>query len=403
LARRFQALVVHVGVEALGELVDLLKGPELKVDTARSPTEAMHKIEQRRYSIIISGHKPPLLDGVALLEASIAHSPDALRVLVAAYPSDAVELDHRPDQSAPIVRFVGRAGERGRLVSLVHESMKLMRLVDAQRELVTKLSAEHDKLQRREKLLDVVVRERTKELEDSYLLLKAANRQALFGLAEAIEAKDPYTKGHCGRVAAFSLVLAQECGYPEDIETLEFGAFLHDIGKIGVRDAVLLKPGPLDEAEWEHMRTHPAKGSDIAAQIEMLKPIMPAVRNHHERWDGVGYPDKMKGEAIPLPARIVAIADAFDAMATDRPYKKALPLDDCEAMLRKNAGKMFDPDLVEVFCKGHLGALFLDGYGAVPSPIDGEGQGDSGETSAGGDHPRAEGTRPHAVPAPKPL
>jgi HD-GYP domain-containing protein (c-di-GMP phosphodiesterase class II) len=402
LARRFQALVVHVGVEALGELVDLLKGPELKVDTARSPTEAMHKIEQRRYSIIISGHKPPLLDGVALLEASIAHSPDALRVLVAAYPSDAVELDHRPDQSAPIVRFVGRAGERGRLVSLVHESMKLMRLVDAQRELVTKLSAEHDKLQRREKLLDVVVRERTKELEDSYLLLKAANRQALFGLAEAIEAKDPYTKGHCGRVAAFSLVLAQECGYPEDIETLEFGAFLHDIGKIGVRDAVLLKPGPLDEAEWEHMRTHPAKGSDIAAQIEMLKPIMPAVRNHHERWDGVGYPDKMKGEAIPLPARIVAIADAFDAMATDRPYKKALPLDDCEAMLRKNAGKMFDPDLVEVFCKGHLGALFLDGYGAVPSPIDGDGEGD-GDGQPSEDHPRAEGTRPHAVPAPKPL
>jgi len=220
---------------------------------------------------------------------------------------------------------------------------------------------------RRETLLDVVVRERTKELEESYLKLKAANRQALFGLAEAIEAKDPYTKGHCGRVAAYSLVLAKEAGYPVDgLETLEFGAFLHDIGKIGIRDAVLLKPGPLDDVEWTHMREHPVKGYDIAMNIAMLHPIMPAVRNHHERWDGSGYPDKMVGEDIPLVARIVAIADAFDAMATDRPYKVALPLDECEAVLRKTAGKMYDPELIAVFCDRHLGALYREDYDAMP-------------------------------------
>ena len=207
------------------------------------------------------------------------------------------------------------------------------------------------------------MKERTKELEESYEKLKAANRQALFGLAEAIEAKDPYTKGHCGRVAAYSLVLAKEAGYPVDgLETLEFGAFLHDIGKIGIKDAVLLKPGPLDDVEWVHMREHPVKGYEIASKIEMLKPIMSAVRNHHERWDGSGYPDKMVAEEIPLAARIVAIADAFDAMATDRPYKQALPLEECEAVLRKTAGKMYDPELIEVFVTRHLGTLYREDY-----------------------------------------
>jgi HD-GYP domain-containing protein (c-di-GMP phosphodiesterase class II) len=151
---------------------------------------------------------------------------------------------------------------------------------------------------------------------------------------------------------------------------MEFGAFLHDIGKIGVRDNVLLKPGPLDEDEWEHMRMHPVKGYEIATQIEMLKPVMPAVRNHHERWDGAGYPDGMKAEDIPMSARIVAIADAYDAMATDRPYKRALPLEECEALLRKNALKMFDPDLVEVFVKNHLGAIYRGDYDDLAHDFD---------------------------------
>jgi HD-GYP domain-containing protein (c-di-GMP phosphodiesterase class II) len=110
------------------------------------------------------------------------------------------------------------------------------------------------------------------------------------------------------------------------------------------------------------MREHPLKGYEIASKIEMLKPIMSAVRNHHERWDGSGYPDKMTSDEIPVAARIVAIADAFDAMATDRPYKKALPLEECEAVLRKTAGKMYDPDLIEVFVSKHLGELYREDY-----------------------------------------
>jgi HD-GYP domain-containing protein (c-di-GMP phosphodiesterase class II) len=362
-SRRFVALVAHPQPEALGELAELVGSTGLAVETARSTVEALNKLRAVPVHVIVAHQATGSFDGVGLLESSVLSAPEALRIALVSSPSESVELDYRPAHGSTIIRLVARPSERSRLVALVNEGVKLLNLVEAQRELVRKLSVDQGKLQRRELLLDTVVKERTKELEESYEKLKAANRQALFGLAEAIEAKDPYTKGHCGRVAAYSLVLAKEAGYPaEGLETLEFGAFLHDIGKIGIKDAVLLKPGPLDEHEWVHMREHPVKGYDIAMKIEMLHPIMPAVRNHHERWDGSGYPDKMKDEDIPLVARIVAIADAYDAMATDRPYKKALPLEECEAVLRKTAGKMYDPELIAVFCDRHLGTLYRDDY-----------------------------------------
>jgi putative nucleotidyltransferase with HDIG domain len=360
---KFRALVAHPQTEALGELAELLGSTGLVVETARSTVEALNKLRAQPAHVIVAHHVSGSFDGVGMLEASVFHVPEALRIALVSSPDEAVELDYRPAHGGTIIRLIARPSERSRLVALVNEGVKLLGLVEQQRELVRKLSIDQTKLQRRELLLDTVVKERTKELEESYEKLKAANRQALFGLAEAIEAKDPYTKGHCGRVAAYSLVLAREAGYPtEGLETLEFGAFLHDIGKIGIKDAVLLKPGPLDDAEWIHMREHPVKGFEIASKIEMLKPIIGAVRNHHERWDGSGYPDKMTAEEIPLAARIVAIADAFDAMATDRPYKAALPLEECEAVLRKTAGKMYDPELIEVFVSRHLGALYRDDY-----------------------------------------
>ena len=367
---RFRALVAHPQPEALGELAELLGGVGLAVETARSTVEALNKLRGQPAHVVVACHVTGTFDGVGMLEASILHAPDALRIALVSSPDEAVELDYRPAHGGTIIRLVARPSERSRLVALVGEGVKLLGLVEQQRELVRKLSIDQGKLQRRELLLDTVVKERTKELAESYEKLKAANRQALFGLAEAIEAKDPYTRGHCGRVAAYALVLAKEAGYPADgLETLEFGAFLHDIGKIGVRDAVLLKPGPLDETEWQHMREHPVKGHEIASKIEMLQPIMPAVRSHHERWDGSGYPDRMHGDQIPLVARIVAIADAYDAMATDRPYKAALPIEECEALLRKTAGKMYDPELIEVFCTRHLGDLLReDGAG---EPLEG--------------------------------
>ncbi|MBK9033686.1 MAG: HD-GYP domain-containing protein [Myxococcales bacterium] len=361
---RFRALVLHPDRAVIAELTDLLAHLDLAVDATDSATDASRLVRLNPPHAIIAGHAPPGLDGIRFLDGTVGAVPDALRVLVVESTAVGVELETRPPHAPAIVRFVARAGERTHLTALVGEAIKLLGLVEEQRMLVRRLASEHERLKRRGTLLDVVVKERTKELEDSYLRLKEAHRQALFGLAEAIEAKDPYTKGHCGRVAAYALVLAKEAGYPEDgLETLEFGAFLHDIGKIGIRDAVLLKPGPLDEAEWVHMREHPVKGHEIARRIEILHPIMAAVRNHHERWDGTGYPDRMKGADIPLAARIVAIADAFDAMATDRPYKEGLPLAECERLLRKNSGTMFDPELIELFIARKVGSIYEDDLG----------------------------------------
>jgi putative nucleotidyltransferase with HDIG domain len=369
----YRALVVHTLPEALGELVEVLAGPQLAVDTARSTVEALHKVTATDYAVIVTDHRPPEMDGLDLLDRTIPFCPDAMRIVTSSDPSALDSVMNR-EQGATVFRFFAKPWERRQLTGIVHEGLKLHKLEREQRELIRKLGVEYDKLKKREKLLDVVVRERTKELEESFLKLKAANRQAMLGLAEAIEAKDAYTKGHCGRVAAYAMALAHEAGYPEaELESLEFASFLHDIGKIGVRDSVLLKPGPLDEEEWVHMRTHPVKGYEIASQIELLHAAMPAIRNHHERWDGKGYPDQLLAEAIAPSARIVAIADAYDAMATDRPYKRALPLEECEKLLRRNAGTMFDPALVEIFCVQHLGALYREDYAGEDVPLAADG------------------------------
>ncbi len=360
-SNRPNALIIHSQSEALGELVELLEGPLLHVHTAKNQTEALVRLRKQNFSIVIACDKPPLLDGIKLLNMSVSLMPNATRILMTE-GSASLENDVFFDTPHPIIRFGGQASERSRLIALVHEGLHLKSLIKQQEHLVAKLQGKQKKLLNREKLLDIVVQERTNELKESYMHLKTANRQALFGLAEAIEAKDPYTKGHCGRVAAYSMLLAQKSGYPnEKMEALEFGAFLHDIGKIGVRDSVLLKPGPLDDDEWMHMREHPVVGFEIASKIRMLDSVIPAIRNHHERWDGSGYPDKLAGLAIPQCARIVAIADAYDAMSTDRPYKEAMPIEKCEAILRKNAGIMFDEELVEVFCTHHIGDSFVEG------------------------------------------
>jgi putative nucleotidyltransferase with HDIG domain len=332
------------------------KRQSLFVDTTRSTAEALKKLADTPYAAVVAVHQRPQIDGIEVLTRAAELAPDALRILLCREPD--ASLDTAAAES--FFRLLGPAVDGRNVTSLVSEGLKLHRLAREQKELLKKVSTEYDRLRKREKLLDTVVRERTKELETAYLKLKAANRQALLGLAEAIEAKDPYTKGHCGRVAAYAMALARECRYPEgELEALEFAAFLHDIGKIGVRDAVLLKPGPLDEEEWKHMKIHPEVGYEIASKIDMLKPTMAAIRNHHERWDGKGYPDGLAAEEIPLSARVVCLADAFDAMATDRPYKRALTLEECGANLRKNRSVQFDPDLVDLFLERRIGELFM--------------------------------------------
>jgi HD domain-containing protein/GAF domain-containing protein len=174
--------------------------------------------------------------------------------------------------------------------------------------------------------------------------LEAHYTTTLEALAAALEAKDPYTQAHTGRIRDMALALAVSMKVPAPLRRgVRLGAILHDVGKIGISDTILHKPGPLTESEWRVMRTHPIVGERMLKGIDFLTDALPVIRHHHERWDGGGYPDKLAGEAIPLGARIVAVCDAFDAMTTDRPYRKAMPVDLAREEILACAGKQFDP------------------------------------------------------------
>jgi putative nucleotidyltransferase with HDIG domain len=173
-------------------------------------------------------------------------------------------------------------------------------------------------------------------------------RETLASLSNALEAKDVVTSEHTEEVVRLAVAVAAELELDlEAVRNVELGAVLHDIGKVRVPEAILNKPGPLTDGEWEVMRTHPEIGERILQPIGSLHGILPIVRHHHERWDGAGYPDRLAGRAIPLGARIVAVCDAYRAMTEDRPYRKALDEEHARAELESGIGEQFDADCVE--------------------------------------------------------
>lgn len=173
----------------------------------------------------------------------------------------------------------------------------------------------------------------------------------LMALGRSIEAKDTYTEGHCARISAYSTLLGEAIGLSrEDLRALRIAGYLHDIGKVGVPDAILLKKGPLLEEEWVVMRTHSVIGERICSPLRSFQAVLPIIRSHHERQDGSGYPDGLSGDRVPLLARVMQIADVFDALTTQRPYKTALPLEAAlEQMQREVDRGWWDPVLFRSF------------------------------------------------------
>jgi putative two-component system response regulator len=209
-----------------------------------------------------------------------------------------------------------------------------------------------EELESYHKNLKKLVGERTAKLQEAYFTLKKAHLDSVKVLAEAIDAKDPYTRGHSDRVRQMSLQIANSLGFTQErMEILEYGALLHDIGKIGIKDEILRKPGTLSGEEYQTIREHPLIGVKIVEGIEFFKDKIPMIRNHHEQFDGKGYPDGLAGEAIPLEARIIAVPDAFDAMASLRPHQRTRSLGDILLEMEQYRGRQFDPGILEIFLR----------------------------------------------------
>ena len=199
------------------------------------------------------------------------------------------------------------------------------------------------------------------------------NNQLFLGtikaLAAAIDEKDPYTRGHSDRVHRFAVSIGKRLGLSaRELRNITVGALLHDVGKIGIEDAILRKPAALSDKEFEIMKRHPLKGAHIMGEMPAMKDVIPAMRHHHEKWSGGGYPDNLKGDEIPMIARIVQVADTFDAMTTNRPYQRAMRMDAAVARIQELSGVVFDPKVVAAFKEAWAsGDIRAETEAAVPA------------------------------------
>lgn len=194
------------------------------------------------------------------------------------------------------------------------------------------------------------IKRMNEELADTYEKLEKAYLDSIQTLRYTVEAKDPYTRGHSDRVSEYSVLIGKKLGLSEkDMKTLKVGGLFHDIGKIGIPDSILLKEAKLTDDEYSEIKNHPSIGAHILCNAEVFQDIIPIVKHHHEKFDGTGYPGKLKGEDIPYLARIAAVADTFDAMTSKRTYRNALPLDVVKAEIERCTGTQFDPAIAKVF------------------------------------------------------
>ena len=213
--------------------------------------------------------------------------------------------------------------------------------------------------------LHTLLQDKNKELLETNQLLKENYMQTITAVRLMVEAKDIYTRGHSDRVSYYTLLLARrQISDKDQLEKIRLAGLFHDVGKIGVPDSILSKRGPLDEEEYQAIRRHSALGYEILSTMSFFQDIAKIVRSHHERWDGQGYPDHLSGTAIPLASRMIAVADAFDAMTSFRSYRSCLSMEQARAELIRNKGTQFDPQLVDEFLE------VLQGYDEIRSQLE---------------------------------
>jgi putative two-component system response regulator len=320
--------------------------------TAENGKEGFEYFCRGNFSLVISDIRMPEKDGLELLRLVKAVRPNMKFIIMTAFAEIdvAVEAMHLGANDLLLKPF-----ELELAVFSVKKALE-------QKKMEEELELYHKNLKK-------LVAERTAKLQETYSTLKKAHLDLVKVLGEAIDAKDPYTRGHSDRVRQMSLQIARSLGFSEErLEVLEYGALLHDIGKIGIKDEILRKPGALSGEEYQTIREHPLIGVKIVEGIEFFKDKIPMIRNHHEQFDGKGYPDGLAGEAIPLEARVIAVPDAFDAMASLRPHQKTRDLEAILSEMEQNKGRQFDPAILDIFLRERIYEYLVNSPSSVSFP-----------------------------------
>jgi cyclic di-GMP phosphodiesterase len=326
--------------EPIRRLLALYLSDEYTCVTAASADEGTAMLSASTFNLVMTDITMPGTSGIELCQFINQAYPETVVIMV----SGMTDINYAVEAMRHgAFDYVVKPFDLSRVLMAVERGLKYQGLIAAKRLY--------------EQSLEETVRLRTSELrslnEDLNQMLEALYqnyRATLRALAGALEARDFETAGHSDRVVAYSLRLGRELGLAhKELIALEQGALLHDIGKIGVRDSILLKCGALTEPEWEEMREHINHGLRIISGIDFLKGAAPVVGQHHEKYDGSGYPSGLMGDMIHINARIFAVADAFDAITSDRPYRKSAPYADARTEIVANSARHFDPDVVNAF------------------------------------------------------
>ncbi|HEV2761875.1 MAG TPA: HD domain-containing phosphohydrolase [Pyrinomonadaceae bacterium] len=318
--------------EIRGVLYDLLS-ENYECQTAGSAEEALARLRGGEFDIVITDIMMDGMSGLEMIPHAREVAPDTVVVMI----SGAHTIESAIEAlRAGAFDYVMKPFELKHVEAVVHRAHEHHELRAAKR--------------RYENYLTEMGEQRTAELNRALTSLEDSYRATLKALTSSLETRDSETHGHSERVVSFSLRLGREMSLGRDeLRALEFGSLLHDIGKIGVPDAILRKPSSLTPEEWSRMRVHPLLGKQILEGIEFLEGAARVVAEHHEKWDGSGYPLGLRGEQIDLNARIFAVADAFDAMTSDRVYRAGRSYEAALAELEAFAGKQFDPQVVAAF------------------------------------------------------
>jgi putative nucleotidyltransferase with HDIG domain len=325
-------LIVDDEVEVRSVLRDLL-ADQYACAEAASAEEALAQLRETYYELVISDITMSGMTGLEMIPHVQLASPDTVIVMISG---------RQTIESAINALRLGAFDYLMKPFDLRQAEAAVARALEHHELLVAK--------QRYENHLEDLVDQRTAELDQTLGSLENAYRSTLRALTSALEARDAETHGHSERVVTFSLRLGREYGLSSaEMKALEFGSLLHDIGKIGVPDAILRKPGKLTDEEWVLMREHPMHGQQILRGIKFLEGAARVVAQHHEKWDGSGYPAGLKLEETDICARIFSVADAFDAITSDRVYRKGRPYEAAAQELDEWAGRQFDPKVVEAF------------------------------------------------------